>query len=915
MADHNNKIVRVSVGKPTNLGKSQNVAIGWQKFLNKWFKTPTRTGESMRDYEKSAFNEKNRLKGAGGWMLMAPLEGKSRKAEFVQERQIVSLDFDNIPNELFDEIMVHKTHWLNDYEFLGHTTRSDREDSRRLRLLLLAEQDIPVENYEALTRIMAYEIDPEMEVVDPVSFRVAQMMYLPTVSKDQKYTVVRNQGKLLDMWEWLDGWKYDWKNKATLPRSEREDVKLRDKMEAEDPHEKRGIIGAFCRAYGIEDIISEFLPDVYGDQDPHSTLPRYTYLGGHSQYGAVVYDDKFLFSWHGTDPACEKLCNAWDLYRIHKFGKKDAEFGDDEIDIRELPSQKAMLEFAKRLPKVNAELAAEKIDLEAMLEDLGDDEDEAVAAQVEEDDPFENLDDDDRDILGLPPKDKRADGLPPYPGRSKAIPRNKNWTSKLEATLSGEIKCTVSNLVIILTHDPRFRGLMAINAFTGEMVATRTFKCQMAEIKPIPLRDAKNGDLWSKAHDAAIVALLSAPNGQGNYGYGMDVGDGKLEKALWIAAQQFVFHPVIDHLLALPEWDGEPRLDRMWIDYMGTSDTAYYRETARFTVVGVIARLFHPGLAFDYVPILISKQDRRKSTWVQHLGFGWWGGELTADFHNLQLAAEQMQGKLFLEMAEITNMKRSDAQQQKAFISRTKDKVRLAYDRRAIEFHRQNLFIGTTNEYEFLRDDQNRRFWPIFMNVEFIDTDRFLEHRDQIWAEALVRYKEMLAAAKGRPDRIFFRLGKTAKAQAEALQDAVRVQSGDDHEIATIEEFLERPVPLSNVLEPQGAGAEFESEDPEPTVIRVSCCTEQLILEALGEELPSNQHAKSSRTSVIGHRMSKIEGWVRYSTWKTQNDGGNAKLLTIPGYGRHPGYVRSDATRAEIALGYRVIEEPEEDLL
>lgn len=915
MADHDNKIVRVSVGKPTNLGKSQNVAIGWKKFLTKWFKDPSVTSETQREYDKAAFNEKNRLKGAGGWMLTAPLEGQSRKAEFVQERQIVSLDFDNIPNELFDEIMVHKTHWLCEYEFFGHTTRSDRPDSRRLRIYLLCEQDIPVENYEALTRILAYKIDPEMEVVDPVSFRVAQMMYLPTVSKDQTYTRRRNPGKLLDMWEWLEGWKYDWRNKATLPRSEREDTKLHDKMEAEDPHEKRGLIGAFCRAYGIEDVISEYLADVYGDPDPHSTLPRYTYLGGHSQYGAVVYDDKFLFSWHGTDPACEKLCNAWDLVRIHKFGKKDAEIGDDEVPVNDLPSQKAMMEFAKRLPKVNAELAAEKIDLEAMLEDLGDDEDEPVAARVEEADPFDHLDDDQRDILGLEPKDKRKLGLPEYPGKSKAIPRNKNWTSSLEATLQGEIKPTVSNLVIILTHDPRFRGLMAINAFTGEMVATRTFKCQMKEIKPIPLRDPKNGDVWSKAHDAAILALLSAPNGQGNFGYGMEVSHTKLEDALWIAAQQFVFHPVIDHILALPEWDGEPRLDRMWIDYMGTPDTAYYRETARFTVVGAIARLFHPGLAFDYVPILISKQDRRKSTWVQHLGFGWWGGELTADFHNLQLAAEQMMGKLFLEMAEITNMKRSDAQQQKAFISRTKDKVRLAYDRRAIEFHRQSIFIGTTNEYEFLRDDQNRRFWPIHLTVEFIDTDRFLANRDQLFAEALVRYKEMLAAAKGRPDRVFFRLSKKAKAEAEDLQDSVRVQAGDDHEIASIQEFLDAEVPLSQVLDPNGAGAEFENEDGEPTVLRVVTCTNQLLVEALGEDLPANANARSSRTTVLGMRMSRLEGWVRYSTWKTKHEGGNARLIAIPGYGRHPGYVREDATREEIAQGYRVIGEPEEDLL
>jgi len=912
--NYSNTTIRVSLGKPGNLGKSQNVVISWHQLFQKYLKKPSQTRERHAQYQKASIKEKNRLKGIGGWFLGAHVEDGKRKAENVHSRDIITLDLDNLSVEEYESIVKHKNHWVNQFEMMVHTTRSHTPEEPRLRLIFLVDGEVEVEQYEALTRIMAHHVDDRMETVDPVSFRIAQMMYLPTISADQEYKAGKNPGRLVDPIEILESWPHDWRNMSLLPRAEREEAARERQMKAENPLEKQGVIGAFCNAYSIEDVISEFLSDAYGDPDPNSTDLRYTYLGGHSQYGAVVYGEGgglFMYSWHGTDPACEQLCNAWDLVRLHKFGMKDEDV-EAGTYVESLPSQKEMKKWASKLPQVNAQLAAQRIDLEAHFDDLDDLGVDEVAVEVDESEPDEfesEKDEETRALLGLEPLDKRKLGLPDYPGQSKAIPRDKNWTQKLEATLQGEIKPTVANLVKILIHDPRTRGLMAVNKFTGEIVVTRTFRCQMKEIKTVKLVDNVNGDLWSDYHDAAIKALLSSPNGQGNYGYGMSVPQQTLSEAVRLAAEQFSFHPVIEHLVNLPEWDGETRLERMWIDYMNTPDTAYYRETAKLTILGAIGRLFAPGIAFDYVPILISKEDRRKSTFVRHLGFGHWGGELTADFHNQQLAAEQMMGKLFLEMAEITNMKRSDAQSQKAFVSRVEDKVRLAYDRRAVNFRRQNLFIGTTNEYEFLRDDQNRRFWPIFMDVEFIDTDRFLENRDQIWAEAMTVYKAMLADAGGDPYRIFFRLGKQATKQARTLQDRVRVQSGDDDEIAAIEDYLDRVVPLSDVMDPKGAGADFESEDAEPMVVRNAVCVDQLIEQALGEDIPANQHAAQSRKTVIGNRMTKIEGWVRYADL-SETFGRNSTMMTIPGYGRKKVYVREGFFDPDAGGLYTVVETP-----
>lgn len=221
---------------------------------------------------------------------------------------------------------------------------------------------------------MAWHVDDRMETVDPVSFRIAQMMYMPTISADQEYKCGRNPGKLVDVDEMLESWQHDWRDMSQLPRAEREEKAREREIAAEDPTEKPGLIGAFCRTYSIEDAIAEFLPDVYGDPDPNSTEARYTYLGGHSMYGAVVYDDKFMFSWHGTDPACEQLCNAWDLVRLHKFHEKDAK-KDDDTEINELPSQKAMMEFAKLDQGVQRQILEDSLDFDAMFDNLDEIED------------------------------------------------------------------------------------------------------------------------------------------------------------------------------------------------------------------------------------------------------------------------------------------------------------------------------------------------------------------------------------------------------------------------------------------------------------------------------------------------------------------------------------------------------------
>ena len=126
-----------------------------------------------------------------------------------------------------------------------------------------------------------------------------------------------------------------------------------ERRKLSDPRMKPGIVGAFCRAYSIEAAIEAFLSDVYQKCGGWGKVPRYTYLGGSTYGGASVYNKgQHLYSWHQSDPAggAYRCCNAFDLVRIHKFGKLDE--GSYGTGYTHLPSYIAMCAWAEGLDEV-----------------------------------------------------------------------------------------------------------------------------------------------------------------------------------------------------------------------------------------------------------------------------------------------------------------------------------------------------------------------------------------------------------------------------------------------------------------------------------------------------------------------------------------------------------------------------------
>jgi predicted P-loop ATPase len=194
------------------------------------------------------------------------------------------------------------------------------------------------------------------------------------------------------------------------------------------------------------------------------------------------------------------------------------------------------------------------------------------------------------------------------------------------------------------------------------------------------------------------------------------------------------FHPVRTYLNAL-EWDGRPRLDDWLTAYLGAEDTELTRAFGRATLIAAVRRIRRPGTKFDTVLVLEGKQGTGKSTAIQILATS----EYFSDQDLLSLDAKQqmeaLEGIWLFELSELGGMYRAYLDRMKAFISRTTDRGRPAWGRFREDRPRQVVFIATTNDEKYLRDNTgNRRFWPV--KTSKIELESLCRDRNQLWAEA-----------------------------------------------------------------------------------------------------------------------------------------------------------------------------------
>lgn len=215
-------------------------------------------------------------------------------------------------------------------------------------------------------------------------------------------------------------------------------------------------------------------------------------------------------------------------------------------------------------------------------------------------------------------------------------------------------------------------------------------------------------------------------------------------KELCFEAHSFVarkhrWHPVRQYLEKL-QWDGTPRLDSWLREALNASGPeAYLMAISRKVLVAAVARIYDPGCKFDYVMVLEGNQGEGKSTTLQILASAPWFTDGLGDIHNKDVV-DQMTGKWIIELGELASIRKSETETIKAFLSRQIDRVRMSYGRRSEDYPRQSIFVGSTNSSEYFTDETgNRRFWPVRVGVA--DRDWLKRNREQLWAEAVMRYE------------------------------------------------------------------------------------------------------------------------------------------------------------------------------
>ena len=749
----------------------------WSELLDRLARE-TRTPETMAEYKAMGRNQQSEIKDVGGFVGGYCNNGSRSEIRF---RSVLCLDADFADDELWDD-------WglLYGNAAAVYSTHKHTKEKPRLRLVVPLARTVTPDEYQAIGRRVASTLG--IDKFDDTSYQPQRMMYWPSCSQDGDYFFDFVDADFLNPDDVLATY-HNWADVSSWPMSSRvAEVVKKTAAKQKDPLAKNGMVGAFCRAYTIQEAIEAFVPTYVPCDEPN----RYTYAEGSTAAGVVIYEDKFSFSHHATDPASGQLCNAWDLVRLHQFHELDADI-DPDTPASSRPSYRAMSQLAAEDSRVKAQIVSDRM------------------AQAEED-------------FG-------------------EIPDETEWRDKLKFTEKGAIAQTIENAVIILSNDPKLAGRLALNEMEHNIVS----------LSSLPWRVAKDVRQWTDSDDAALRFYLERV-------YGL-TGKDRIFDAVNVVAQQNAFHPVRDYLDGCT-WDGIPRVETLLVDYLGAEDTPYTRAVTRKTLVAAVARVYHPGQKFDYMLTLRGRQGLGKSALISKLGGKWFSDTFTT--MQGKEAYEQVLGVWIVEVGELAGMRKAEAETIKLFISKTSDRFRPAYGRRLQDFPRQCIFIGTTNEAQFLRDATgNRRFWVVDTPnnpVRDMWEELTPETVVQIWGEAVELYKN------GEKLYLSRELENVAREVQESYEE-------ENPRIGIIGQYLDRKLPTGWLEMDLYSRRQWLETASEGTVQRTHVCTMEIWAEALnGNPDRLDRYAGKEIRDI----MEKLP------EWKHQGN----KRRTIQPYGR-----------------------------
>lgn len=464
----------IAIGLNVSSKVWKNTKMAWSNLVQK-LSTPVITAETYKQFMNATKEEQSKIKDVGGFVGGFLTNGRRDKTN-VLYRQLITLDID----------FSHENFWWDFTMLFGcaaviHSTHKSCPEKPRHRLIIPIDREVSQEEYQAIARKAAGDLN--IDLFDQSTFDVNRLMFWPSVSSDAEYYFEYQDGPFLEA-DYVLGLYNDWHDTSEWPTaSDSNDIIRQAIKKQEDPDSKKGIIGVFCRAYSIQSAIETFLSEIYtpaGDE-------RYTYVNGSTAAGLITYDDKFAYSHHGTDPAGGRLCNAFDLVRIHKFGHLDT--GKEKED-KDKKSFKAMEEFASKDPFVKKHIAEEKF-AEAKFEFA----EEATQAMDEEVD--------------------------------------NSWVTQLDANTKGEYENSANNLNVIIQYDQFLKDVFKLNTFDNRRYVTRSLPWRKVDIME-PLRDVDYSGV--RNYIECVYGVVSSQ---------------KVDDALALEFEKKRFHPITEYLKSL----------------------------------------------------------------------------------------------------------------------------------------------------------------------------------------------------------------------------------------------------------------------------------------------------------------------------------------------------------------------------
>ena len=308
--------------------------------LKERLKVTIRTAESAEEYAKMSKAQRDAAKDHGGFVGGA-LKGGRRKVDAVELRSMIALDGDRIDKAFLDDYETNAS-----YTSCLYTTHSSTEANPRVRLVFPLLRDVTSEEFVAVSRYLAQMLG--IDFFDECSYQPNQLMYWPSSPQNGVFVFKEVEKEWLDPDAILSAHP-EWTDPTRLPTSSRESKANQvTQQKVQDPLEKEGTVGIFNRVFfPVTRALEIFLAGVY---EPTESESRWHLIASSSIAGVEIKDEKFVYSHHAKDPAYLKLCNAFDIVRVHKFG-----------DLDDKASFRAMCDFAMRQDEVKIVAANERL--------------------------------------------------------------------------------------------------------------------------------------------------------------------------------------------------------------------------------------------------------------------------------------------------------------------------------------------------------------------------------------------------------------------------------------------------------------------------------------------------------------------------------------------------------------------------